>query len=218
MKPEACIFDLDGVLVDTAKYHFLAWKRLADHLGIPFNENQNERLKGVSRMKSLDIILELGDRKASDDEKSDMASMKNEWFVEYILQMTPEEILPGVLDFFEVLDKNGIKKGMGSASKNAATVLKQIGLKDSFEAIVDGNLISKAKPDPEVFLTCAKLMDVSPSVSVVFEDAIAGVQAAHNGKMKCVGVGKQEILGEAEIVISTFNEISLEKLKSLYIQ
>lgn len=218
MKPEACIFDLDGVIVDTARFHFLAWKRLADDLGIPFEEKQNEQLKGVSRMKSLEIILGLGQRSATDKEKEQLASKKNEWFVEYILQMDSDEILPGVLEFFEVLDKNGVKKGMGSASKNATTVLQQIGLKDTFDAIVDGNLISKAKPDPEVFLKCAELMGADPLDSVVFEDAIAGVQAAHNGKMKCVGVGKSEILHEAELVISNFNEITLDKLKTLYTQ
>jgi beta-phosphoglucomutase len=210
-----CIFDLDGVVVDTAKYHYLAWKRLAKEMGFDFTEQDNERLKGVSRMRSLDILLEIGGMTMGQEEKEVMATKKNEWYREYILKMEPGEILPGVQDFFSELKKEGMKIALGSASKNAVTILEQIGLKDTFDAIVDGTKVEKAKPDPEVFLKGAKEIGLMPEECVVFEDAEAGVEAAKSGKMKCVGVGDPEILGKADIVIPGFRNFHLIDLLQL---
>ncbi|TKG93489.1 beta-phosphoglucomutase [Puteibacter caeruleilacunae] len=209
---KACIFDLDGVVVDTAKYHFIAWKQLADKLGFEFTEEHNELLKGVSRMRSLDILLEIGKVEISQEEKERLAAEKNDLYISLILKMTPEEILPGVEDFFKSLQQNNIKIALGSASKNAPLILERINLTHYFDAIVDGNSIDKAKPDPEVFLKGAEYLGVDPVQCVVFEDAIAGVEAAINGGMKCIGVGDANTLNHADFVISGFNEMSLERL------
>lgn len=212
MNSVACIFDLDGVLVDTAKYHFLAWKRLGKELNIDFTEADNERLKGVSRMTSLEILLEIGGIELDHESKIKYAAKKNDWFVEYILSMTPNDVLPGVTEFLALLNKNNIRVALGSASKNAPTILKQIGLEKDFEVIIDGNIVSKAKPDPEVFLLGAKELNVLPEQCIVFEDAIAGIEAAHNGGMKCIGVGDSEILYMADRVVRGFQDLDLSIL------
>ncbi|MGQ1909716.1 beta-phosphoglucomutase [Marinifilum sp. RC60d5] len=214
-KISACIFDLDGVVVDTAKYHYIAWKSLANELGFDFTEMDNERLKGVSRMTSLDILLEIGGVELDDKTKLELAEKKNKNYVEYILKMTPDEILPGVKDFFNELKTQGIKIALGSASKNAMTILNQLKLTDYFDAVVDGTHVSKAKPDPEVFLKGAELLNVSPSECIVFEDAEAGVEAAVNGNMKCVGIGSPEVLGKANIVIPGFVGFTMAQLKTI---
>jgi beta-phosphoglucomutase len=210
---EACIFDLDGVIVDTAKYHYLAWKRLTDGLGIEFTEHDNERLKGVSRMASLEIILELGKISASPEEKAKYATMKNRWYVEYIEKMTPEEILPGVLDFIGSLRNEGVRIGLGSASKNTPSILRRVGIGDLFDAVADGNNVSKAKPDPEVFLKAAEMLGAKPARCIVFEDAFAGIQAARNAGMMSIGIGSREILHEADMVVKGLSEMNIEKLK-----
>ncbi|WP_321278941.1 beta-phosphoglucomutase [Marinifilum fragile] len=208
-KISACIFDLDGVVVDTAKYHYIAWKSLANELGFDFTEEDNERLKGVSRMRSLDILLEIGGVELDEKTKLELADKKNKNYVEYILKMTPDEILPGVKDFFNELKAKGIKIALGSASKNAMTILNQLELADYFDAVVDGTHVSNAKPDPEVFLKGAELLGVSPSECIVFEDAEAGVEAAINGNMKCVGIGSPDVLGKANIVVPGFVGFSM---------
>jgi len=199
----ACIFDLDGVVVDTAKYHYLAWKRLAAELGFDFEEHHNERLKGVSRMTSLEILLEVGGmtNSFSPNEKERMATKKNEWYLEYIRKMTPSEILPGAKEFIEDLKLNGIRVALGSASKNAPLILERINMLGNFDVIVDGNRVSKAKPDPEIFLLGASEMGVSPKNCIVFEDAEAGVEAALNAGMRCVGIGSPENLSKANVVV-----------------
>ena len=149
---KACLFDLDGVIVDTAVYHYKAWKRLADQLGLKFTEHDNELLKGVSRVRSLEIILELNHVTKTVEEQTGLATQKNNWYVEMINQMTPAEILPGAKEFLEACRAAGIKTALGSASKNSGTILNKINLAGLFDAIVDGNHVSKAKPDPEVFL------------------------------------------------------------------
>ncbi|MDP9079106.1 MAG: beta-phosphoglucomutase [Bacteroidota bacterium] len=212
---KACIFDLDGVIVDTAVYHYKAWKRLADELGINFTEHDNERLKGVSRVRSLEIILELGHVTKTPEEQQELATRKNDWYVEMINRMTPAEILPGAKEFLETCRAAGIKTALGSASKNSSTILNKIGLSHLFDTIVDGNHVSKAKPDPEVFLKGAEALGVIPVECVVFEDAIAGVEAAINGGMKVVGIGLPEVLSEANIVISGLDKMSLEILNEL---
>ena len=210
---KACLFDLDGVVVDTAKYHFIAWRELAQELGFDFTEADNERLKGVSRVRSLEILLEIGGIELDDEKKEQLAAKKNENYVGYIRQMKPDEILPGVEDFLSELRKNGILIALGSASKNAPLILKQIGLTHLFDAIIDGNSVSKAKPDPEVFLKGAEALNVAPTDCVVFEDAQAGIEAARNAGMHVIGVGHPDNLKNADFVIPGFEEMTIGKLK-----
>ncbi|MEP6613543.1 MAG: beta-phosphoglucomutase [Mucilaginibacter sp.] len=212
---KACIFDLDGVIVDTAVYHYKAWKRLADRLGLKFTEHDNELLKGVSRVRSLEIILELNGVTKTVAEQTELATQKNNWYVDMINQMTPAEILPRAKEFLEACRAAGIKTALGSASKNSSTILAKINMAHLFDAIVDGNHVSKAKPDPEVFLKGAEALGVSPAECVVFEDAIAGVEAAINGGMKVVGIGEPAVLNKANIVVSGLDKMSLEKLSEL---
>ena len=211
---KACIFDLDGVIVDTAKYHYIAWKELASELGFSFTEEQNELLKGVSRMRSLDILLGIGNIQKSEEEKQVLAEEKNKRYVTFIRRMTPDEILPGVQRFLQGVKEKGIQTALGSASKNAPMILQQIGLAPLFDAVVDGNHVSKAKPDPEVFLKGAEKLKVKPSECIVFEDAIAGIEAAQAGGMQCVGIGDAEVLKNADLVIPGFMDFTVEKLFS----
>lgn len=197
-KIKACLFDLDGVVVDTAKYHYLAWNRLANSLGFTFSQVDNERLKGVSRMQSLEILLSIGKVKSSEKEKFKMAQEKNDWYVEYISKLDESEILPGVKNFLIELRQNGIKIALGSASKNSMMILNNLNLTSYFDAIVDGNKVSKAKPDPEVFLLGARELKVQPSECVVFEDAQAGIDAARAANMKVIGIGQKGVLVNAD--------------------
>lgn len=212
MKIKACIFDLDGVIVDTAKYHYMAWKRLAGQLNIDFTEDDNERLKGVSRMDSLEIILELGGLTLSREKKQEYASLKNKWYVDLISKMTPDEILPGSVDFLIDVRRAGIKTAIGSASKNTPLILSRVGIEKLFDAVADGNSVHKAKPDPEVFLVAAELLKCDPGNCLVFEDAAAGVKAALNAGMACVGIGSEKILGEAHLVVSGLNKMNMQRL------
>ncbi len=212
---KACIFDLDGVIVDTARYHFIAWKALADELGFEFTEKDNERLKGVSRMRSLDILLEIGNKKFSQEKKEELAARKNEHYRSFITQMKPDEILPGAADFIKELKEHRILIALGSASKNAMTILDRLQLIEWFDAVIDGTKVSKAKPDPEVFLKGADELNVKPEECVVFEDAEAGVEAALAGGMKCIGIGSPEVLGKAHLVVAGLHEMSFEMLKQL---
>ncbi len=215
MNIKACIFDLDGVIVDTAVYHFKSWKRLADELGINFTLHDNERLKGVSRVRSLEIVLEIGNVTKTPAEQLELASRKNEWYTEMISKMQPEEVLPGAKEFLALVRNAGIKTALGSASKNSGIILEKTGLTQYFDAIIDGNHVSKAKPDPEVFLKGAEAVNVQPADCVVFEDAIAGVEAALAGGMKVVGIGSPEILTKANVVVSGLDQMNLEKLNTL---
>jgi beta-phosphoglucomutase len=214
MKILGCIFDLDGVIVDTAKYHYQAWKVLANQIGIEFSEKDNERLKGVSRMDSLEIILEIGNVKLSNEKKHEYAALKNKWYVDYINKMTPDEILPGSVEFINELRNAGILVAIGSASKNTSLILKKVGIGRLFDAVADGNIVSKAKPDPEIFIKASDLLGIEPGKCIVFEDAIAGVKAAINAGMKCIGIGSPYVLTEAHFVISGLHEMSLSKLKT----
>ena len=215
MDLKACIFDLDGVIVDTAKYHFMAWRRLAKELGFEFTLADNEALKGVSRMASLEILLRVGGLAPSEKEKEEMAARKNRWYVEFITGMTPDEILPGSIRLLKQLRKEGILTAIGSASKNARTILDGIKITDMFDVIVDGNKIHSAKPDPEVFVRGAGELNTDPSCCVVFEDAQAGIEAAIAGGMKCVGVGDPKLLGKADLVIPDLRKITVRQLKNL---
>jgi beta-phosphoglucomutase len=215
MNLKASIFDLDGVIVDTAKYHFLAWEKLAIMLNINFTEEHNERLKGVSRMASLDIILEIGNLTPDEKTKREYAALKNRCYLDYIGRMTPAEILPGTLEFISELRDAGIKTAIGSASKNTPVILERLGIGKLFDAVADGNIVRKAKPDPEVFLTAAGMLGVSPEDCIVFEDAIAGIESALNAGMICIGVGSEKILTNAHFVISGLDKINLRKLRAI---
>ncbi len=212
-----CIFDLDGVLVDTARYHYLAWRRLARELGFDFSEEQNEALKGVSRMASLDILLSCGGvrDKFSILEKEEMAARKNGWYVEMISRMTPEEVLPGVEAFLTEARRVGLKIALGSASRNAPMILDRTGIAHFFDAVVDGSMISAAKPDPQVFLLGAQLTGSAPVECVVFEDAEAGIEAAERAGMRSVGVGGSPTLARATIKIDGFEGFDVAKMKEL---
>lgn len=214
-KIKACIFDLDGVIVDTAVYHYKAWRRLANELGFDFSEAQNEELKGISRIESLKIILNWGNVQKSDEQINELATQKNNWYVEMISKMTPNEILPGAREFLQLTKSNQYLTALGSASKNSETILKQIGLMHYFDVLVDGNKVTKSKPNPEVFLVGAQELGVQPHECVVFEDAIAGVQAAKKGGMLAVGIGKPEVLTGADLVIGGLFEMTIEKLETL---
>lgn len=214
MLTRACIFDLDGVIVDTARYHFLAWKKLTDQLGIDFTDVDNERLKGVSRMASLDIILGIGNLNSDAKRKLEYATLKNEWYLEFINKMSPEEILPGSIEFIQELKKADIRVAIGSASKNTPVILKRVGISELFDAVVDGNIIREAKPNPEVFLKAAEMVDVKPGNCTVFEDASAGVQAALHAGMMCIGVGASEVLSAAHFVVHGLYEMDLLKLRT----
>jgi beta-phosphoglucomutase len=209
---KACLFDLDGVIVDTAVYHFQAWRRLANELGFDFTEHQNEQLKGISRMESLDLILKWGNVSLTETEKLAWATRKNDWYLELVKQMTPNEVLKGVPKFLTSLRENGIKIALGSASKNSKLILERINMLDYFDAIIDGNNITKGKPDPQVFLLGAEATGCKPEECVVFEDAVAGVQAGKAGGMKVIGVGSADILFEADFVIKGFEEMTIERL------
>ncbi|HLT41891.1 MAG TPA: beta-phosphoglucomutase [Sphingobacteriaceae bacterium] len=211
----ACIFDLDGVLVDTAVYHYKAWRRLANELGFDFTEEENEELKGVNRLKSLELILGWGGVQKTSEEIELLAEKKNEWYLEMIASMQPEELLPGSREFLEELKAEGIKIALGSASKNAKIILDKTNISHLFDAIVDGNMVKASKPDPEVFLLGAKLLNMDPKECVVFEDAISGVEAAIAGGMKVIGVGEKEVLEKADVVISSLAEMTLDKINSL---
>lgn len=213
MSIKACIFDLDGVVVDTAKYHYLAWSKLANELGFEFTEAGNERLKGISRMDSLNILLEIGGLNFDYEARLKLAEKKNNWYVEYIKKMDESEILPGVKEFLELLRWKGIKIALGSVSKNARTILARVNIEGYFDAVIDGNMVSMAKPDPEVFLKGARSLGIAPGECVVFEDAAAGIEGALNAKMYSIGVGSPEILHKAHKIIPGFKDLTLEILQ-----
>lgn len=212
---KACIFDLDGVIVDTAKYHYIAWKKLADEMGFNFTPQDNEKLKGISRMTALDLLLAIGNIEKSNEEKLVLATRKNEIYLSYIQEMGSEEILPGTIEFLNVLKTNGIKIALGSASKNARCILQRLGLTHYFDVIIDGTMVQSAKPDPEVFLKGATALGVEPDACVVFEDAVAGVEAALAAGMKCVGIGQPEVLSQAHLTVNGLHEMNMQKLALL---
>ncbi|UFH35992.1 beta-phosphoglucomutase [Flavobacterium acetivorans] len=215
MIKKAFIFDLDGVIVDTAKYHYLAWKKIAEELNIDFTLEHNELLKGVSRVRSLDIILELGKIEASQEDKNKWLVQKNEDYLSYLVDMDQSEILPGVLDILKHLKEQNQAIALGSASKNARPILEKTGILHYFDAIVDGNDVSNAKPDPEVFLIAAQLLGVQPKDAIVFEDSVAGIQAANIGKMISIGIGEEAILNEAKYIFKDFTHINRSFIEAL---
>jgi len=215
MNKKAFIFDLDGVIVDTAKYHFLAWQKIAAGLGIEFTPEHNEELKGVSRVRSLDIILALGKIEASPDDKNKWLIQKNEDYLSYLVDMDSSEILPGVFQTLQFLKENNQAIALGSASKNARPILEKTGIISYFDAIVDGNDVTNAKPDPEVFIQAAKLLGATNENSIVFEDSVAGIQAANIANMTSVGIGEATILKEAQYIFPDFTHMDTSFLESL---
>lgn len=212
---KGCIFDLDGVIVDTAHYHYLAWKRLAHELGYDLTELENEQLKGVSRMDSLRIVLRLAGRTVHNGELENLADKKNKWFNEYVDQMTPDEIFPAVKTLIRDVKGQGIKVGLASSSKNAKKVIHLLNIENEFDAIVDGNMIRNTKPHPEIFQTTADQLGISPEECVVIEDAEAGVEAALAAGMKCIGIGSPGLLGKANKVFPRTADVSLSTLRDL---
>lgn len=193
--------------MDTAKYHFLAWRRLAAELGFELTVQDNERLKGVGRMESLEILLEIGGLAFDDDEMRKMADRKNAWYVEYISKMDESEILPGAREYLRHLKRKGIKTALGSASRNTGLILTRLKIEGLFDAVVDGTRVSRAKPDPEIFLAAARELGLDPGECVVFEDAVSGIQAAKKAGMMAVGIGKAEVFKEADKVVSGLHEL-----------
>ncbi|OGJ91077.1 MAG: beta-phosphoglucomutase [Candidatus Raymondbacteria bacterium RifOxyA12_full_50_37] len=209
----AVLFDLDGVLVDTAKCHFLAWKKIAEQLSITIDEKVNEKLKGVDRRDSF-LIITRG-RAFSEPEIHQYCTLKNGYFLEFISRLTAEDVLPGVRPLIKSLDTQGIKKAVCSASKNARTILANTGLIKYFDIVIDGHAIERGKPDPQVFLAAARALAVNPATCIVIEDAQAGIEAARRAGMKAVGVGERHVLAHADTVIKTLVELSVKTLQSL---
>lgn len=215
MNKKGFIFDLDGVIVDTAHFHFKAWKKTAEELGFNLTEELNEKLKGVSRIDSLQKILDWANVSISKEQFDKMTFEKNEDYLSYVRQMTKDDVLPGVTEFVKKLKDLGYPIALGSASKNAKHILERVGLIDMFDAIVDGNSVAKAKPNPEVFINAAKLLKLSPDDCVVFEDSEAGIQAANIANMVSIGIGDPSILFEANFCFKDFTEINTNFLSKL---
>lgn len=215
MSIKGVIFDLDGVIVSTDEYHFQSWKRLADEDGIEFTREDNMRLRGVSRMQSLEFLLEKATRKYTDEEKQEMAARKNSYYRELLKDITPDNILPGAMEIMEKLKKRGIKIAVGSSSKNTPRILQRIGLENYFDAVSDGNDIKKGKPDPEVFLIAAERLSLAPQVCLVVEDAKAGIEAALAGNMKAMGVGAARDDERAHIKAKDMASVTVNQMLNL---
>ena len=209
---QACLFDLDGVIVDTAKYHFIAWRQIADELGFAFSERDNERLKGVSRQRSLDILLEIGRLSLDEESKARLAEKKNGLYLDTIRKMTPAEILPGAEGFLWECKAAGLKTALATASRNSALILDLLRIRSLFDVVVDGNKVKRTKPDPEVFLLCAKELAVESERCVVFEDAEAGIEAARSAGMMSVGIGNPAILKRADMVAPGLASLTVEMM------
>jgi beta-phosphoglucomutase len=209
------IFDLDGVIVDTAKYHYLAWKKLANQLGFEFTKEQNELFKGVSRKRCLDILLEIGNIEATQEQFDSWMDEKNVDYLAYIENMDASEILPDVTLVLDFLKKTNTPIALGSASKNARPILGKVNLLHYFDVIVDGNNVTKAKPNPEVFLIAAKKLGVIAQDCIVFEDAVAGIKATNAANMISIGIGDKNVLSEAQFNFNDFTEISTDFIQEL---
>ena len=209
---QAVIFDLDGVIVSTDEYHYQAWKELADEENIYFDKQINERLRGVSRMESLDILLEKAVKNYSFQEKLDLAERKNNRYKLLLKNISHTDILPGVNKTLKILKEKGIQVAIGSSSKNTPIILERIGLENYFDAVADGNAIKNSKPDPEVFLLAAKLLNKQPSDCIVVEDAYAGIDAAKAGGFTAVAVGFASGYNKADFSGETLNDINIEAI------
>ena len=212
---KAFIFDLDGVIVDTAKYHFIAWNELAKQFGFEITVHQNEQLKGVSRVKSLDLILEWGNIDLDQAQKDLLLVQKNKTYLEFINTLSKSDILPGIVDVLNYLKSKKIAIALGSASKNAVPILEKLEIDALFDAIIDGNVVEKAKPNPEVFLKAADKLGVMPEYCVVIEDAKAGVEAANSAEMMRIGIGSKAVLNDANYVLEDTAKLSKNFIDTL---
>lgn len=208
------IFDLDGVITDTAELHYLAWKNLADSMRWAFDREVNEKLRGVSRMDSINIIKEHNGAAVSDEKLVELATLKNDLYVESLNQMTPSDYLPGAQELLNLLREEGFLVALGSASKNSAKVLTQLGAKKYFDVIGDGNSVSKSKPAPDIFLYGAEKLGLEPDECIVYEDAESGVDAARSGGFHSVGIGPEERVGHADVRFDTMKEATLYAVRS----
>ena len=215
MKIRGCIFDMDGVIVDSAKHHFTAWKMLAEELSIPFTKEDNKLLKGLSRIDSLEKILSLGSLELNSKTKLQLMEKKNALFLYLVSKMGEYEILPGVKDLILELRREGVGVCLGSSSKNATVILKNINLFNLFDGVVDGNHITLSKPDPEVFLKGAEILGLAPSECIVLEDAASGVEAALSGGFFALGIGDASELSRANSVVSDLYGMTLKKLNQI---
>ncbi|WNF37522.1 beta-phosphoglucomutase [Bacillaceae bacterium IKA-2] len=217
---DAVIFDLDGVITDTAEYHYLAWKNLANSLGIDFDKKSNEQLKGISRMESLEMILKFDKKEAlfSDAEKLEFATKKNQYYQVLIKDISKKDILPGIVELLEKLKANNIKIALASASKNAKVIIEGLGLRSHFDVIVDVEKIKKGKPDPEIFLKGADLLGVPIDRCIGIEDAQAGVEAIKAANMFAVGVGSKDALKRADYIVETTNQLVFEEIKKRFLE
>lgn len=206
----AILFDLDGVLADSATAHFAGWKRLADELGIPFTEQDNEALKGVDRMGSLRHILALGGRTASDADMAAMATRKNAYYLEAVARMSPADLLPGARALIDLAKRRGLSCGVASASRNAPLVLDRLGIAGLFDVVADAGAVAQPKPAPDIFLACAQALQIDPVRCIGVEDAAAGVTAIKAAGMYAIGVGDPGVLGEADIVYPATAAIDLD--------
>jgi beta-phosphoglucomutase len=217
-KIQAVIFDLDGVIVDTAQFHFIAWKELAAEWNYTLTPEDNEKLKGVSRMDSVNKIAQWANVQTKPEQLLDIAHRKNEIYLRFCNQLTPQHVLPGISSLINTLKANGVFISLGSASKNARFVLDKLGLLGVFDVVVDGNDVSKSKPNPEVFLKAAQRMGVSPEHCVVLEDAPAGIEAALAANMKVIGLGDAIELQKAHLVLENTINLSLVQLNQIKIK
>ncbi|MBQ7715330.1 MAG: beta-phosphoglucomutase [Clostridia bacterium] len=214
MKTKALIFDLDGVIVDTAKYHFLAWKSLSDELGLVFNEQINERLKGVSRMRSFEIILEENgaEKRFSEAEKEEYIKKKNDLYVSFIKRLTPDDMLPGVAEFIGKAKEHGLKTAVASVSKNAPAVLEALGATDKFDYVADAAKVGRSKPAPDIFLVCAEALGVDPADCIGIEDAQAGIEAIKAAGMYSVGINVTVTSVEPDLHLKSTSQLDFEKI------
>lgn len=213
---KACIFDLDGVIVDTSRYHFLAWKRLMKSLGSDLSEEENNCLRGVPRDESLRLLLRMKDMSVSSEEFERLLELKNTWYREYLAGLNDGDILEGALELLSELRGRGLRLGLASSSKNAREVIGRLGIEACFDAIVDGNMISRAKPDPQIFLLCADMLDTAPIECAVFEDAASGIYAARSAGMLSIGVEAENILEKADLRVKSLQELDLKKLSECF--
>lgn len=213
----ACLFDLDGVLVDTAKHHYTAWKKLAeDKIGVNFTHEDNEALKGLSRAESLSYILSKTSKTFSEEEQLSMMDEKNANYLEAVAQLTPEDLLPGALSLLRELREHHIQTALGSASKNAPLIIEKLGIVSYLDAVIDGNVVTLSKPNPAVFIKGAEVLGVPPANTIVFEDAVSGVAAAKAGGFHCVGIGEPEALTQADMVVADLSYVTIESLKNRF--
>lgn len=208
------IFDLDGVLTDTAEYHYRGWKRLADEEGIPFTREDNELLRGIPRRESLMLILK--ERMVPEEKILQMMERKNNYYLEYIREISPKDLLPGARELLEEIHKAGMKSALGSASKNAPDVVRRLGIANLLDAISDGNSVERQKPAPDLFLHAALQLNLTPEKCIVVEDAAAGIQAARAGAFHTVGLGPRERVGEAEVIFPSLEGVHLDTLLSAF--